>query len=557
MLRNSKNQAQRLVQFTRSCAAVKQPNNKKPENAQPAKSKGLELPVEESLNPSYLARTLGSTYRTWAAALEKHPELKTVKRKDLLNSYDALKYLKYTVDDIVMKPMIIYYGASTLSNRHNVLNECGFHNITIQTLFKYITVINKSIGFLKAHGLLPYDLNVPQRLADSFTDARLPTNFQMSLNFGENITLKELRQSLLNTYLQARMQMDETELQKMWRVYSRVRHKSFHSVQDTIELLTTVLKFPAERIRKNAFLLHADADNVRRILKEIPTINGLDIRDIGYRRPKILMSNCDSLKQTLDHVRAFGITEDAVLRCLEVLTLGPDTVLERLRDINQIEQFEVLGSNPRIMRLVHYQNKARLRLDYLNQLKVRCASLHILSCGSDAFAKFARDGSDRTKGRDIVVYLGNIMQKDEQLLRNLLSRHPNWCHIPVLQVKQCLEYLQSKKFGLDDIFQNIHLLLYPIKRIEEKLLLLQVKEALEELHLPIVNMHAMNNNEILTLILYLIESEFHFTGDGIWTEQHTHHVENFNNLLPDFPESLNKVYKYGVKPSEKASMFHL
>lgn len=95
------------------------------------------------------------------------------------------------------------------------------------------------------------------------------------------------------------------------------------------------------------------------------------------------------------------------------------------------------------------------------------------------------------------------------------------------------------------------------KRIEEKLLLLQTPEIMEELQLPVPNVHALENSEILTLILYLIESEFHFTGDGIWTEQHTHHVENFNNLLPDFPESLNKVYKYGVKPAEKLSVHYL
>lgn len=97
-----------------------------------------------------------------------------------------------------------------------------------------------------------------------------------------------------------------------------------------------------------------------------------------------------------------------------MLTLGPDTVLERLRDFQEIEEFQVLGTNPIILRLVHYQNKERLRLDHLNQLRVRCASLHILSCGSEAFAKFARDGSDRTKGRDIVVYLNNVLGKDMQ-----------------------------------------------------------------------------------------------------------------------------------------------
>jgi len=158
-------------------------------------------------------------------------------------------------------------------------------------------------------------------------------------------------------------------------------------VQDTIELLTKEFNFPAERLRKNSFLLYSEADNVRRILREVPTIDSQDIREIGFRRPKILMSTCDSLKQTLQHVHAFGISGDAVHRCLEVLTLGPDTVLERLRDLQEIEEFQVLGTNPRILRLVHYQNKERLRLDHLNQLRVRCASLHILSCGSEAFAK--------------------------------------------------------------------------------------------------------------------------------------------------------------------------
>ncbi|XP_016971178.2 transcription termination factor 5, mitochondrial isoform X1 [Drosophila rhopaloa] len=560
MLRSGQNQGQllarSLAQLTRGIASSKK-TTRKQEKQSPKLPKRpvVEMPLEEPLNANYLSKTLGSNYKAWVTALEKHPELKTLKRKDLINSYDTLKSLKYSVDDILGKPMIIYYGATTLANRYSVLQECGFHNVTIQTLAKYVTVVNKPIEVLKSHNYIPFDVKVAERLAGLFTDINLSVDMRELDN--ESITLKSLRQSLLNAYLRERLKMDESDLQKLWRVYTRVRHKSFRAVQDTVELLTNELNFSAERIRKNCFLLYSDADNVRRILREIPTIDSQDIREIGFRRPKILMSTCDSLKQTLQHVNAFGISEDAVLRCLEVLTLGPDTVLERLRDLQEIEEFQVLGTNPRVLRLVHYQNKARVRLDYLNQLRVRCASLHILSCGSEAFAKFARDGSDRTKGRDIVVYLGKVLSKDVQVLRNLLSRHPNWCHIPLLHVKQCLEYLRAKKFKLSEIFANIHLLLYPIKRIEEKLHLLQLPDAQEELQLPVADFHSLSNNEILTLILYLIESEFHFTGDGIWTEQHTHHVENFNNLLPDFPESLNKVYKYGVKPADKLVMQHL
>lgn len=99
------------------------------------------------------------------------------------------------------------------------------------------------------------------------------------------------------------------------------------------------------------------------------------------------------------------------------------------------------------------------------------------------------------------------------------------------------------------MFINVIILILFRQRIEEKLIELHEPECLEELQLPVDNIYDLDNNETLTLILYLIECEFHFTGDGIWTEQQTQPVENFNNLIPDFPESLNKVYKYGMKPS--------
>ncbi|XP_044315093.1 transcription termination factor 5, mitochondrial isoform X2 [Drosophila rhopaloa] len=363
MLRSGQNQGQllarSLAQLTRGIASSKK-TTRKQEKQSPKLPKRpvVEMPLEEPLNANYLSKTLGSNYKAWVTALEKHPELKTLKRKDLINSYDTLKSLKYSVDDILGKPMIIYYGATTLANRYSVLQECGFHNVTIQTLAKYVTVVNKPIEVLKSHNYIPFDVKVAERLAGLFTDINLSVDMRELDN--ESITLKSLRQSLLNAYLRERLKMDESDLQKLWRVYTRVRHKSFRAVQDTVELLTNELNFSAERIRKNCFLLYSDADNVRRILREIPTIDSQDIREIGFRRPKILMSTCDSLKQTLQHVNAFGISEDAVLRCLEVLTLGPDTVLERLRDLQEIEEFQVLGTNPRVLRLVHYQNKARI-----------------------------------------------------------------------------------------------------------------------------------------------------------------------------------------------------
>ncbi|XP_037945648.1 transcription termination factor 5, mitochondrial [Teleopsis dalmanni] len=498
-----------------------------------------------SINPFFLAHNIGSSHRKWQTILEKYPELKSAKRKDVINSANALKAHNYTIADILAKPMILHYNATTIENRYSVLTECGFSSINISILSKYVTIMNKRLSVLKMYNYIPQNISMLTQLKHQFASMDLQT--PKNLKSDDTVELKVLRQNILNCYLRQRLGMNEKDLEKHWTTYSRVRHKSFQSVQKVVDFLENDLLFPRERIIKNGYLLYAEPENIKRIITEIKTIDGIDIREIVYRRPKILMSTCDALLTSMEHVKKFGIKENAILRCLELLTLSPDTILGRLRDLHEIDEFKVLATNPRVLRLVHYQNKARLRLEYLEHLKVRCASLHILSCGSDAFVKFAREGSDRTKGRDIIIFLSNILKKDGNTLRNLLSRHPNWCHIPVIHIQRTYECLTKKKFSNEQIYKNVHLLFYPIQLIEEKLSQLKCPQFLAEMHLNILD---IDKCKLLSLVLYFIECEFHFTGDGIWTETQIHQVENFNNLLPDFPEG-QKVYKFGAKPTSK------
>uniref|UniRef100_A0A1A9X216 Transcription termination factor 5, mitochondrial n=1 Tax=Glossina brevipalpis TaxID=37001 RepID=A0A1A9X216_9MUSC len=497
------------------------------------------------LDAPFFANNIGSNISKWRTILKKYPNLKSMKQKDVLSTVEVLKKLNYNVDDIILKPIILTIGEHSVENRYHILKECGCNNVTISLLSRYIVAMNKNVATLKSLNHIPYDLDVIEKLRRTFTDVdiKLPKNSPCN----ENIEIKVLRQHFVNYYLEQRLDFSQDNIQKLWKAYGRIKHKSFYSLQKMIKILIEDLKFSPERISKNAFTLYADFRNVERILKEIPSINGENMQEILYKRPKIMMSPCSALMTILKHIKDHGIKEDAILKCPEVLTLGPDTILERLRDLNKVEQLQVLNSNPRILRLIHYQKKARLRLEYLNQIKMRCISLHILSCTSGAFVKFARDGEDRTRGRDIVGYLAHVLEKEEPSIRDLMSRHPNWCHIPILHIKHCYEFLLNKKFSKADIYDNVHLLLYPIKRIEEKLRLLCSTKFLQQLQLDVNG--PLSNKNTLALALYLIESDYHFTGDGVWAEHYGQQVENFKNLLPDFPETVNTDYRYGVKPA--------
>lgn len=239
--------------------------------------------------------------------------------------------------------------------------------------------MNKSVKILKNLHYIPFDLNVPENLAGYL-------NIEPPTDLAADTPLKVIRQMLLNVCLRRDVGMNDKDLRKLWKVYHSMRHKSYQSIYGMIKVLQNELHFSNERIINNMFVLHGDPDNVKNILSQ-KQLGGMDICELLNRRPKIMMSPCSTLLQIETNMREFGIDGSAVSKCIDIFTLSPNTVQERLRDLKKVEEFDVLLNHPRILRLVHYQMKARARLEYLKQLKVKCVSLHVLSSSSETFEK--------------------------------------------------------------------------------------------------------------------------------------------------------------------------
>jgi hypothetical protein len=77
-----------------------------------------------------------------------------------------------------------------------------------------------------------------------------------------------------------------------------------------------------------------------------------------------------------------------------------------------------------------------------------------------SFHRYVREGSDRTRGNDIIKFLSLELDASELKIRNLLHRHPYWCHVPLVTVRDTFDYLLSKGFTRCHILFNIHALLY-------------------------------------------------------------------------------------------------
>lgn len=64
---------------------------------------------------------------------------------------------------------------------------------------------------------------------------------------------------------------------------------------------------------------------------------------------------------------------------MNIFHLSPNTVKERLEDIQSVPEFRIHLSNPKILQLIIHHNRAKSRLNFLHQVKLKCASLYLLS----------------------------------------------------------------------------------------------------------------------------------------------------------------------------------
>ena len=381
--------------------------------------------------------------------------LEDLKREEVIDIMQFFFDSGYNQNDLFKHRQILQNSYLTLRNRTKIYEECGFvtpHNLSLLT--KYIIVMNKSVDVLKKNKVIPMDLDLGNRLIKIASP-------DLSIELKTDIPLKMFRKLVLNEILKFRLELNDSDIAKMWNCYSRMQHKSFESILEMLDLMENQVGLTKQKIRTNLYLLYGDPNNLKKYLKDFDKIAGMDIKEVLIMRPKIIMCNAESTKLILSYLRKYEIPEMGLINCFELLTLSPNTILDRLMQLKKIKEFDVLITHPRVLRLVHYFNKAKIRLEYLQQIKLKCISLNVLSSSSLAFEKYAKDGYDKTKGVDTVLYICNEFKKEVKEVRDMMWRHYNWCSVPTMRIKNTLEFLKYKGYKLEDIYESIHLLLYP------------------------------------------------------------------------------------------------
>lgn len=70
---------------------------------------------------------------------------------------------------------------------------------------------------------------------------------------------------------------------------------------------------------------------------------------------------------------------------MNVFHLSPKTVQKRLKEIQCIPELKVHLFNPKILQIIIHHNRAKRRLEFLQQEQLKCASFYILGMTENFF----------------------------------------------------------------------------------------------------------------------------------------------------------------------------
>lgn len=367
--------------------------------------------------------------------------------------------LNIDVKALPKHPAILKLKSTILENRYQSLRESGFKAIDLELLSKYLYIMNRSIYLLKMYDMIDSSVNVGDHLVRLLNCPEIDAGALVK----ENDSLLKNRERLLINYFQHKLKMDAKQVETFKANHViKIRHKSFVQLTKCLDLLVQEFRFGNKEIIEHPFLLTADPNNMEKLLFEVKTIFGRDVRDIAQNRPIFLMTNWKSILEIIELLQKSNIPNSSLHYLLTLFALEPETVSQRLDELQSIEELNVLKEHPQILRLIYYQNKALHRLGYLKQMKVKCPSINVLSGHTEIFEKFVRSASDGSKSRQIIFYLSKLLDMSEEDLKVQLNKHTQWSHISVLSLKNTVEYLFGQGFHKQHLRDNIVIVFYPM-----------------------------------------------------------------------------------------------
>ncbi|XP_031344490.1 transcription termination factor 5, mitochondrial-like isoform X2 [Photinus pyralis] len=405
------------------------------------------------------------------------------------------------VQEWLLFPSLLKENARHLEECYLQLKEGGFERIDARILAKRL--VQKSIRLLKAGGYLSAHVSVTESFLKHL-------NHKLSIeNLSEESTFHFVYRTVLTHCLMSRFNTTQSVIEKFFRMYPIVKIKSFQTHLENFQLADK-LNFPTDDIFQCGFLLSTHPKNTYRLLREVPTLAGMDIHEAIRLKPRLLRIPSKKIKEIYRCLREANIADDVIQHHLSIFFLSPNTVALRIKDARSIPEFNFFINDPNFLRLIINFGETRSRIAYLKEMKIKCTSLSVLCYKPEQFIAFLQQGLNMHRHEEVTKFIQQLLGSHSRRIGVNLKKHVHHRCVNLSRIEDNYEYLRELNFSREAIINAIPVLLYSRGK---------VKAAYESARDYLKG----DGTEIehLNLILYFMEREHHFTGNGIWN-----HTEN-------------------------------
>ncbi|KAJ8974861.1 hypothetical protein NQ317_001959 [Molorchus minor] len=430
----------------------------------------------------------------------------------LIASIESCKKIGYKNEEILANPGLLRTHPLELEQHYLSLEEGGFNSLKPNILARARYYMKRQINRLKARNIICITTDVPQNFLKYIEDKELVEKIPLIYN-SDYLGWNEVHFKILQSFLKFKLEATDDEIIKLFRTHKMIKNKSFRVIQENIALAED-LGFERRKILKFGYLIHNYPKYTKTVLTDFSNLAGADMRTAMRQYPKLIMASPKNIVKIYGILKEFEIDDDIIKQQMNVFCMSPETVRLRLEEINRILDLRVLLKHPRILSLVVHHNRARSRLSFLQQLQIKCASLAILRSDSkECFDEYVREGKDINKPSDVIYTLKNMFSMDINDVKKKIAAHPYYLQVPIKDMQDAYDYLIARHFKKENIFKVLHIILYPVDKIEISLGELQTSKEFK--------FESLSQVKKLRLVLYLIEKEHHFTGNGIWRKCNT------------------------------------
>ncbi|XP_050301795.1 transcription termination factor 5, mitochondrial isoform X2 [Anthonomus grandis grandis] len=471
-------------------------------------------------NIKYLVEVCGFThYEIYSTFKKTKNSLNKKETVDLIESYKFCKGLGFSNKEILTYPALLTQHHLACISQYNALKDTGCHRIDALLLSRAPMFFRNKIKFLKICGYLQKDIDVAERLM-SFLNPPIkkPKKLDKQLDNIDEMIWSEVHKAILVDWLKERLNASEHQIIQLLRVHKMIKNKSFRIINENITMAES-LGMTHTKILRSGYVLNNYPEYPKTMLRDHPFFAGVDLAKHYAVNPKLMMISPRKFMEIYDILKEFRITDDQIQKRPAVFTLSPITLRERLESIQETPEVRVLFDDPRILHLVVHHNKAMSRLAFLKNLKLRCATLgHIGNLSPNFFENYIQAGQDINNPSAVIDFISRLLKKPYTDVKKLLQRHPFYFYVPFVDIEETYNTLLGLNYNVTDISRIVFILLYPSKKIKATYKTLQQQEKLNFINL--------SRHKQLNLILYSIEKEYHFTGNGIWQSEPKHEFDD-------------------------------